>query len=140
MNIPKSMCPKGCSTGQFLEVRKYLNRVLQKHKDEINILYTKLVREFERTNTKVRVGKVYEIGEGRNKRGYVRFVAYTIETSTMGGDWAFIRVGGYWLNKANVPEKWDTLTVYGVGNPSILVLSKNQTALPHPNSLKTKTK
>ena len=45
-----------------------------------------------------------------------------------------MRVGGWWLDKENIPTKWDTMTVIGVSNAAKFKLSENQKNENHPEA------
>lgn len=123
-------------TFDFLQKK---NQLLSKKKEvvnAINIEYTALVKQYTDENSPVELFKVYELKKNGNaRRGFKRFIPYQFEIETRAyRDVAFIVAWGWWLNKENVPERWDCQTVYGIGNPPILELSENQTALQHPES------
>jgi hypothetical protein len=81
---------------------------------------------------------VYElIKNGNRRRGYKRFVVYTLEAQFLGKG-CMITAAGWWLNSESIPEKWDQMAVEGVMNPAIFKLSANQENLPHPESNKEK--
>lgn len=82
--------------------------------------------------------KVYEPAKGSYKpRGMNRFVVYAHDISFWPGGGVIVYVAGWFLDKDNVPSKWCQYAVGGtLGNPSKLVLSEDQTHLPHPNSKK----
>jgi len=117
----------------FLEQRVSLLDRKEQLLKGINEEYTKLVNEFIDKNSPVKKQKVYELVKNGNKRrGFKRFVIYTQELSVYDKTDIFIRVGGWWLNSENVPTKWDTMTVLGVGNAAEFILSENQENLDHP--------
>lgn len=117
----------------FLEQRNSLLERKEELLKGINKEYTKLVNEFIDKNSPVKRLKVYElIKNGKKRRGLKRFVIYTQEVSVWFNTDIFIRIGGWWLNSENVPTKWDTMTVLGIGNAAEFILSENQDNLDHP--------
>lgn len=120
---------------EFTKKSKFLDRELKLFKKQVDKSYTKIVREFIAFHSHVKQNKVYELKEnGIKRKGFNRFVIYTIRMATINGHTPMIRVAGWWLDKNNVPAKWDTMTVTGVSNPAIFELSKNQVAEKHPDS------
>lgn len=115
----------------YLKKKNELQTKLKAFKEEINEEFTKLVKEFIKSNTHVEIGKVYEFPE-KPRKHYKRFVVYDMDTFHI-SDHVMIRAAGWWLDQFSVPKKWDTLTPFGVGNPDIMVLSENQKHLPHPD-------
>lgn len=122
------------TTKDFIKKRKSLQKDLKGFQKKINVLYTKISKQYINENSPVKVLKVYELIEnGIKRRGYNRFVVYTLDISVF-SDSPSIRAGGWWLNKKNIPEKWDTMSVTGVGNPAVFILSKNQKNEKHPDN------
>jgi len=120
---------------RFLEERGALLDRKNKLLKEINEEYNRICDDFKKTNSPVENLKVYELVEnGRKRRGLKRFVIYTQEISVYDKGDIFIRVGGWWLDAVNVPAKWDTMTVLGVGNPAVFKLSENQINEECPNA------
>lgn len=114
--------------------RNILLEKKKKNEAELNMLYTKLVEEYIDANSPVEKLKVYELIENGNKRrGFKRFVIYSQDVKIFNVT-PMISVGGWWLNKENIPEKWDSMTVHGVGNPAVFKLSDDQTAYEHSDS------
>lgn len=119
---------------EFSQQRKDLLKIKAEQEEAINVKYTALCDDFILTNSPVKNLEVYELLEnGKKRRGFKRFVIYSQEISVF-VDSPMIRVGGWWLNSENVPSKWDSMTVYGIGNPAIFKLSENQTNFKHPDS------
>lgn len=117
------------------EFKKEHEKTLKKIKDltaKENKKYSVLANKYIDANCNVKKG-VYELVEENKRRKHKRIVIY-------GRDIVFgelIRVYGWWLNeKTNIPEKWDTIIVFGCGNPTALKLSDNQKAEKHPDSIK----
>lgn len=123
------------NTEDFILKRKALLEKKESQNDLINKEYTQILKEFVEENSPVEKHKVYElVKNGIKRRGYKRIVIYSTEVGVWDGDYVHIRVGGWWLDKDNVPTKWDTMTVVGVSNPAIFKLSENQLAEKHPES------
>lgn len=119
---------------KFSKERKDLLKIKSEQEKAINIKYTALCDEFILKNSSVKNLEVYELLENGNKRrGFKRFVIYEQQIQVF-CDSPMIKVGGWWLDKENIPKKWDTMTVYGVGNPAIFKISDNQNHLKHPDS------
>jgi hypothetical protein len=122
-------------TEDFILKRKILLEKKESQNDLINKEYTQILKEFVKENSPVEKFKVYELVEnGIKRRGFKRIVIYDIEVAVWDKDVVMIRIGGWWLDKENVPAKWDTMTVVGVSNPAIFKLSENQLAEKHPES------
>jgi hypothetical protein len=120
---------------EFLKKRKFYQDELKKFQKQVDIAYTKIVNEFIKENSPVKNLKVYELLEnGIRRKGFKRFIIYTQEVSIFSKN-PMIRVGGWWLDKNNIPKKWDNMTVYGVGNPAKFVLSESQENENHPDSV-----
>lgn len=115
--------------------REGLNGLLEDYRKQLNedlVVYT---RQFLNANCPVEIKGVYELKEnGIKRRGFKRFVIYLREVIFFGGD-PMIQVGGWWLDRENVPTKWDTMTVYGISNPALFELSDNQEHELHPDIL-----
>lgn len=121
---------------EFLKERKALNKKLDAFKKQINKEYTKITKQYVYANSPVKENKVYELKEnGIKRRGFKRFVVYTHDISFF-KDHVSIRASGWWLDAESVPSKWDTMTVTGVCNPAVFVLSENQTNKSHPEKNK----
>ena len=119
---------------EFIKKRKALRSKLETFKKQIDRDYTKVANDFIAANSPVKKLKVYELKEnGIRRKGFRRFIIYTQDIEVLNNS-PMIRVGGWWLNDKNVPTKWDTMTVTGVGNPAKFELSKNQKAERHPES------
>lgn len=122
-------------TAEFLFQRSELLKLKEEHLKKINQDYSKIAQQFIDANSPVKNHKVYElIANGKKRRGFKRFVIYTQEVSVFDKKDIFIRVGGWWLDKENTPTKWDTMTVMGVGNAAVFILSENQINKKHPDS------
>ena len=127
-------------TKQFIEKYQDIIKRKEDYSTELDLEYTEYVKEYLADNSPVERLKVYElIKNGNRRRGYKRFVVYSIRTQFMGRV-CMINAGGWWLNQDNIPSKWDVMTVDGVSNPAIFKLSENQEHLPHPDSQKEKEK
>lgn len=119
---------------EFIKKRNELLAKKKQQETEINDLYTKYVFDFIEKNSPVKKLTVYELVEnGIRRRGFKRFVIYTQEVIFFDSSSPIIRVGGWWLNTENIPTKWDTMTVSGIGNPAIFKMSENQINLDHPD-------
>lgn len=119
---------------KFIEGRKLLQAKKAELEKQINIEYTKICEDFINVHSPVERLKVYELKEnGRKRRGFKRFVIYSIELSVW-GDQVSIIVAGWWLDKESIPTKWDNMIVKGVGNPAVFELSEDQTNHKHPES------
>jgi hypothetical protein len=122
-------------TEDFILKRNELLTLKEKHLEVINKEYSEVLKEFIKENSPVEKLKVYELIEnGIKRRGFKRIVIYDIEVAVWDNDAVMIRIGGWWLDKENVPTKWDTMTVCGVSNPAIFKLSENQENEKHPDS------
>lgn len=121
---------------EFISKKAELEDKLNEVKKPINEEYNRILKEFQKEHCSLEVGKVYElVGTGKKPRGHKRFVVYSIETNHYKRfSCVVIRVGGWWLNAKNTPDKWQCYTVYGVGNKSVFILSDDQTNEPHPES------
>ncbi len=123
-------------TAQFLKQRKDLQKKLGAFKKNINKEYAKITKSYVLANSPVKEKKVYELVEnGIKRRGFKRFVVYTHDINIVIGH-VKIRVGGWWLDEDSVPSKWDNMTVTGISNAAVFVLSKNQVNKPHPEKNK----
>ena len=123
------------NTEQFLKERKALLDKKAIQEAEINKEYTRILNEFKKENSPVQKQKVYELQEnGRKRRGFKRIVIYDIDVAVWDADQVMIRAGGWWLDKNNIPTKWDTMTVVGVSNNAVFKLSDDQTAEKHPEA------
>ncbi len=123
-------------TSEFLKERKALNKKLDAFKKGINKEYTKLTKQFVFDNSPVKEHRVYELTEnGTKRRGFKRFVIYTHDINIHGSH-VMLRVGGWWLDNDSIPSKWEVMTVSGVCNPAVFVLSDNQKNKPHPEEKK----
>lgn len=119
---------------KFIESRKLLQAKKAELEEQINIEYTKICDDFKNVHSPVELLKVYELKEnGRKRRGFKRFVIYSIELRVF-YDTVNIVVAGWWLDKQSIPSKWDNMTVKGIGNPAIFELSEDQTNHKHPES------
>jgi hypothetical protein len=122
------------TTEVFTEKRLELLQLKKEQMKAVDLDYTDLCNDFILNNSPVKNLEVYELLENGNKRrGFKRFIIYEQEVQTFGNS-PMIKVGGWWLNSDNVPTKWDSMTVFGCGNPAIFKLSDNQTHSKHPDS------
>jgi hypothetical protein len=133
--VNKKVKNKNMQTKDFLKKRKFYQDELKKFQKQVDIAYTKIVKEFISENSPVKNLKVYELLEnGIKRKGFKRFIIYTQEVNVF-DKMPMIRVGGWWLDVNNIPAKWDNMTVFGVGNPAKFVLSENQEHEKHPDSI-----
>jgi hypothetical protein len=118
---------------KFIEGRKLLLDKKAEFEKQVNIEYTELSDIFIKAHSPVERLKVYELKKnGRKRRGYNRFVIYSIVLRVW-DETVMITVGGWWLDKESIPTKWDNMTVLGVGNPAIFELAEDQTNYDHPD-------
>ena len=120
---------------EFLKKRKSLLKRKEKFQEKLDKEYTDYVNAYIDANFPVEKLKVYELEPGKRpyRKGFKRFVIYDRSLQFF-GDCPIMRAGGWWLDEQNVPAKWDTITVGNIANPTIFVLSEDQTALPNPDS------
>jgi hypothetical protein len=119
---------------EFKTQRDSLLAKLESYKEQIDKEYTQISRRFTESNCPVEKEKVYELTRnGVKRRGFKRFVIYDIEPRVILNSPSII-VGGWWLDKDNVPSKWDNMTVLGAVNSAVFELSGNQETKPHPES------
>lgn len=118
----------------FIKKRNFYQSEIKKFEKRVSVEYTKTVKEFLKENSPVATKKVYELVEnGIKRKGYKRFVIYTQDVK-MFDKHVLIIAGGWWLNENNITSKWDSMAVFGVGNPAKFVLSQNQIHQKHPDS------
>jgi len=120
---------------EFIKQKKALTAKLDAFKKEIDTEYTAILNNYLDENSPVEKLKVYELEPGKRpyRKGFKRFVVYSRDVQFFSGH-PIISAGGWWLNENHVPTKWDQLTVANISNPTVLVLSSDQTALPHPDA------
>ena len=126
------------TTKQYLAVKLKFQKKLEAVQKKLSLEFNKFTSLYIKHNCPEKRRTVYECLEGAKRRGYTRFVVYDIQVQTQAGRFVFIQAGGWWLDKNNVPSRWDSRTVAGVGNPTVFTKSADQTYLPHPESKKAK--
>lgn len=117
---------------EFMIARGELRKRLEEFEKTLQPENEKIHEEFMKANTSIEVGKVYNFEGGNPTK---RVIVYSLDVDILMKN-PIIRAGTWELDKLNVPKKWRTYTVYGIGNPAKLVLSENQKNEPHPYSKK----
>lgn len=119
----------------FLKKRNDLKKKVADYEKGIDKQYQPICKDFLNKVIPYKKGKVYELIENGNKRrSYKRFVIYSFQLQCFArseskdkSDFVMIRACGWWLDeKTNLPNKWDTQTVFGASNAAVLKLSNNQ--------------
>ena len=124
------------TTEKFIEKNAELDKRIEEHKKKIDAEYNKACKAWIAKNSPVKRLSVYRLlKNGVRRRGYSRFIIYSLTPQFLMGH-PILSAGGWWLNDDNIPSKWDTMTVLGVGNNALFELDPDQTALPHPDSKK----
>lgn len=126
---------------EFVSERKRLKKELVDFTTKIEKKNAVLVNRYLNDRSPVKENIVYELIEGgKKRRGFTRIIIYAIGIQMFGPNHPTIGAAGWWLDKDNVPTKWDNFVVAGVGNPAVFKQSKDQTYKPHPESVETKKK
>ena len=98
-------------------------------------MITPIMHQYAKANAPVELGRVYEIKpksfgcRTRPPKGFKRFLPVALECHIFFEKKVTIECGGWWLDELNIGKQWDSLTVFGIGNPVELILSNIQDAI-----------
>jgi len=115
-------------TKEFIKKRDILLKERKDLKEQIDIRYSKIVNEFIDSKIPYKLEQVILVGVGKRAK---RMVIFKREIFTFDNN-PIIQLHGWYLNAENKPTKWESngIAVFGVGNPTTVTLSDNQTWHP----------